>query len=84
MNLKKVTLSSPIEKKIALAEEYYRRAGGKLRKDSYIVDSLNRLKKAVHASHSEMMGAGIAKICRECEQNEGGSCCGAGLENKYD
>jgi hypothetical protein len=84
MNIKKVTLSSPIEEKIARAEGYYRRAKEKLLKDSYISDSLNSLKKAIHASHSAMTSAGIARICRECEQNEGGSCCGAGLENRYD
>jgi len=22
--------------------------------------------------------------CRDCEEREGGSCCGAGLENRYD
>lgn len=84
MNIKKVTLSSPIEEKIAWAEEYYRRFRGQFLKDRSIVDLLNELKKAVHASHSEMTGAGIDKICRECEQDEGGSCCGAGLENRYD
>jgi hypothetical protein len=84
MNIKKVTLSSPIEEKIAWAEEYYRRFRGQFLKDRSIVDLLNELKKAVHDSHSEMTGAGIAKICRECEQDEGGSCCGAGLENRYD
>jgi hypothetical protein len=84
MHIKKVTLSSPIEEKIAVAEAYYLRARGQFLEDTSIVDLLNKLKKAIHASHSEMTVAGIDKICRECEQEEGGSCCGAGLENKYD
>jgi len=84
MNIKKVTLSSPIEEKIDRAEEYYQRFRGHLLKDRSIVELLHKLENAIHASHIEMTGAGIAKICRKCEQEEGGSCCGAGLENKYD
>ena len=84
MKVKKVTLSSPIEEKIARAEEYYRRFKGQFLEDNFIVDSLNRLKNAIHASRREMTEVGIAKICSECEQDEGGSCCGAGLENRYD
>lgn len=84
MNIKKVTLSSPIEEKIDWAEAYYRRVRRQFLKDRSIVDLLNRLEKAIHASRSEMTAAGLEKICRECEQEEGGSCCGAGLENKYD
>ena len=30
-----------------------------------------------------MAASGIADECRQCEHDEGGSCCGAGLENKY-
>jgi len=30
-----------------------------------------------------MLRTGIVDLCRECEEKEGGSCCGAGLENHY-
>ena len=30
-----------------------------------------------------MLYAGIVELCRECEEKEGGSCCGAGLEKQY-
>jgi len=30
-----------------------------------------------------MTAAGIVDLCSECERNEGGSCCGNGLENNY-
>jgi hypothetical protein len=30
-----------------------------------------------------MLCAGIVELCRECEEKEGGSCCGAGLEKHY-
>jgi hypothetical protein len=84
MSTKEISLSSPIEKKIVWADYYLQEFGGQLLKDESIVDLLNRLKSAIYSSHREMADAAIANICRECEQNEGGSCCGAGLENKYD
>ena len=30
-----------------------------------------------------MASVGVMDECRDCEDREGGSCCGAGLENKY-
>ncbi len=84
MNINDVSLSSPIDKKIASAEYCYRDFRGPLLQDKPIVDYLTRLKDAIQASHKEMGEAGILDICRDCEKNEGGSCCGAGLENKYD
>jgi hypothetical protein len=84
MNTQKVNLSSPIEEKIARAEEFFRRFSGQLLKKKAIVELLNNVKTAIHAAQKEMTGAGIAEICRQCEEDEGGSCCGAGLENRYD
>jgi len=79
-----VTLSSPIDKKIARAEASYGEAGARLLKESSIVELLETLGAAIQASRREMVKTGIAHLCRECEQDEGGSCCGAGLENRYD
>jgi hypothetical protein len=31
-----------------------------------------------------MAETGIVGLCRECEMERGGSCCGAGIENRYD
>jgi hypothetical protein len=31
-----------------------------------------------------MADAGIVAICTACERDDGGSCCGAGLEDRYD
>jgi hypothetical protein len=30
-----------------------------------------------------MVQFGVVNACRHCEEEEGGSCCGAGIENKY-
>ena len=76
-------LSNPIGSKIAWAEACYRELGSSLLKDSGIAALLSRLEEAISASRKEMAATGIVEICRECEEIEGGSCCGAGLENRY-
>jgi hypothetical protein len=30
-----------------------------------------------------MIEAGVLTACTHCDEEEGGSCCGAGIENKY-
>ena len=77
-------VSRSIKEKIAWAETCYQEKGGMLLRDERTVTLLSRLKEAVCASRTEMAGTGIAGECRRCEEREGGSCCGAGLENKYD
>lgn len=84
MNIRQPPLSSPIEEKIAWAKDFYERFGGKFYKDRTTIDLLDRLKKAVRNSREEMTSAGIANLCGECERKERGSCCGNGIENKYD
>ena len=51
--------------------------------DRGVGDLLKRLYAAIEKSRQAMVAAGIADECRQCERHEGGSCCGAGLENKY-
>jgi hypothetical protein len=31
-----------------------------------------------------MIASGLVKACRTCEEQEGGSCCGRGMEDHYD
>ena len=31
-----------------------------------------------------MLKLGVVAECKHCEEQEGGSCCGTGIENKYD
>jgi hypothetical protein len=84
MNISQPPLSSPIEEKIAWAEDCYERFGSKFLTDRTISELLNRLKRAVRNSRQEMTAVGIDDICSECERYEGGSCCGRGIENKCD
>ncbi|MCF8146807.1 MAG: hypothetical protein K9N21_23115 [Deltaproteobacteria bacterium] len=79
-----ISLSSPIEEKIAWARRNYERFGEALLKERGIAGLLENLREAVAASRQEMAQTGIAEICRRCDREEGGSCCGAGIENRYD
>jgi len=73
-----------IEEKIDWAEQCHERFSDTIIQDESIVDCLTRLEDAIQVSHKEMGEIGILDICGDCEKNGGGSCCGAGLENKYD
>lgn len=84
MNIKSVSISSTVEEKIRWAEECHRKLGTQILEDKTVVDLLAKTKSAIPASHAEMMKTGIIDLCRQCEQDEGGSCCGHGLENRYD
>jgi hypothetical protein len=84
MTGRQISLSSPIEEKIAWAQRHYREFGDALLEDQEIADLLDDLKEAAASSRREMALTGIVEICRQCDQEEGGSCCGAGIENRYD
>ena len=83
-SLKEPALSSPIEEKIAWAEAQFKACKNRLTHDARILDPLQSLKAAIEASHMEMVRTGLMDLCRVCDEKEGGSCCGAGLENRYD
>ena len=83
MTVKEVPIESPIEEKITWAKNCHRERGADLHRDDEIGFLLKELKKAIRASHREMAHTGIIESCGLCEEKEGGSCCGAGLEKKY-
>ena len=81
--IKEIGLDSSIENKIAWARCRYREMGDVLLADERTVVLLRELKDAICASRAAMARSGVINECRDCEENEGGSCCGIGLENKY-
>ena len=83
MNIESISISSPVEEKIRWADERHRKLGTHILEDKAVVDLLAKTKSAISASHAEMMKTGIIDLCRQCEQDEGGSCCGYGMENRY-
>jgi hypothetical protein len=78
-----VSIESPIEEKIAWAERCLQGKGPALFGDQEIASLLKRLGEAVRDSHGEMVRAGVRTVCTVCAEEEGGSCCGIGLERKY-
>ena len=76
--------SSRTEERIAWAEECCRTLGSDLLKDAGFRRLLARLQAALDGSRAALRDTGIALECRRCEEEEGGSCCGAGLELHYD
>jgi hypothetical protein len=83
MPVQEAPLEASIHEKIAWARDCYKHAGDRLNEDPGIADLLNRLRKAISDSRDAMALSGIVAECMQCERHEGGSCCGADLENKY-
>ena len=81
---KRLTIGLPFRERVNNARDIYGEFGGRLLENPKLVRLLGQLKEATLASREEMGQTGIGEICRRCEQLEGGSCCGAGLENRYD
>lgn len=79
-----VPIKRPVEERIAWAEACLKGSGGLFLKDAKIADLLFQFESAVRASRQKMEEIGVVALCRECDQEEGGSCCGKGLENRYD
>ena len=79
-----ISVNRPVEERVAWAESCFQGYRGLFLKDEKIAALLTRFKSAASASGQEMKETGVVALCRECDQEEGGSCCGKGLENKYD
>ena len=73
-----------IQDKIGLAQDLYAKWGDVLRSDPHINDLLKKLDGSIEASREVMLNLGIIETCKRCDEEEGGSCCGAGMENKFD
>ncbi len=72
-----------IDEKITVAKRMFCRWGDALRADSGIYVQLRELAVRVEASAGAGLRAGVAEACSQCDRDEGGSCCGAGIENRY-
>jgi len=75
-------LEAPVEERIVWANALADRERSRILEDKSLVELLDALRNAVHRSRDNMLRTGLVALCRECEE-EGGSCCGAGLEKHY-
>ena len=76
--------STAIEEKIEQAHKLFGTCGSSLVEDPSIRAPLQRLRDCIDNTNQTMLTLGVVAECKNCEEKEGGSCCGSGIENKYD
>jgi hypothetical protein len=79
-----IGVDHPIHKKIAWSEKAFNESGKELLTDKIVSERLIAYKKAIDDTWEEMKGLGVLEVCTDCAINGGGSCCGAGIENRFD
>ena len=81
-----VRQSSPpsIYEKIEQAQDLFETCGDSLRQDPSLRTHLKKLQECIENTKNMMLKLGVVAECKNCEEQEGGSCCGTGIENKYD
>ena len=79
-----IALSGSITEKISWARGIYAKEGRRLHRDEETACLLSDLQGAISRSKGAMARAGVLDRCRICDELEGGSCCGKGIENRYD
>ncbi len=72
-----------IQDKIRRARLLEQRWGDAVRADANVQRLMARLEANLAASFQAMIETGIVQACTRCDEEEGGSCCGAGIENRY-
>jgi len=73
-----------IQDKIRLAQRLHHQWGNVLTNEPHIRDLLIELENCLRNSRQAMLDFGIVEACTRCDEEEGGSCCGVALENKFD
>ena len=86
MSKQSLSQSSPssIYEKIEQAQDLFETCGDSLRENPSIRTLLNKLQECIENTKDSMLNLGVVAECKHCEEQEGGSCCGTGIENKYD
>jgi hypothetical protein len=72
-----------VSERIRVAEGIMRAWGDRLRGDEELRRLLDGLREKVSASRAAHQDLGVFEACRHCDEEEGGSCCGAGIEDRY-
>lgn len=73
-----------MERKLHNAQQVFECAGNVIGGYPGIEELLGRYGTAVHESWQAMEVHGVVRECTDCAVNGGGSCCGAGIEDKFD
>jgi len=80
-----ITSPSPpsIQERIKLAQVLYVTWAQELLTTPSIQRLLEQAKQHITTTRNIIFSLGIFDICKHCDEEEGGSCCGAGIEEKY-
>jgi hypothetical protein len=83
MTYDEISADSSIEDKISWAADSYQKYRNVLTGDKEIRHLIEKFHFASSESLHEMIKIGLVDECRKCEEDEGGACCGKGIENRY-
>ena len=74
----------PILEKIRCAERLFHVCGQELLTDKAVRPLLETYRQAIQQSWIQMKRAGVVAECTDCAVNDGGSCCGKGVGDRFD
>ena len=83
MTYMEIPVDRPVDEKITWALNCFDKYKNTFLKDKKTEQLLKKLQEASTQSLKEMIEIGLVDECRKCEEEEGGACCGAGIENRY-
>jgi hypothetical protein len=83
-NSENKSTTSAIQKRVEQAHKLFGTCGRSLIEDPSISALLQKLRDCIDHTNHSMLTLGVVAECKNCEEKEGGSCCGSGIENKYD
>lgn len=75
--------SSSIRERIAEARMLLPDGKAALSRDENLQRLLEEVREKADATHKALIDCGVAAVCKRCEEKDGGSCCGAGIEDRY-
>ncbi len=74
----------PMPVKLKWARLVYDACGNELLKEPVVKSLLSTYQKSIKNNWKVMEDTGVVAECTKCALQDGGSCCGSGIENKFD
>ncbi|MBI4773998.1 MAG: hypothetical protein HY788_07440 [Deltaproteobacteria bacterium] len=82
--LKDTGIYQPFQARLDLAQDLWERYHACLAKDKQLTALLDQYRRCIDGSAQAMKDTGVFSLCARCDTEEGGSCCGNGIELRYD